>query len=183
MKKQTGQREHRLSLTLASSASTSSNTSQSYQPSVKTKRTSKRHSNPVHLPSSHPRRFHRSSRSPAPENNVDDSNSSNLQRLNSFQSPEDPHNSTSQFTDMSQRASSFDQVSPRSSISSYRSDYQRQQENSHRSTKSSDYRRYNGTVNHYGRHSNDWLFGGFSLRDTVRGGVDRLRHHGHGKEG
>ncbi|PYH95255.1 hypothetical protein BO71DRAFT_302979, partial [Aspergillus ellipticus CBS 707.79] len=40
-----------------------------------------------------------------------------------------------------------------------------------------DYRRYNNTVNHYGRHSNDWLFGGFSLRDTVRGGVDRLRHH------
>jgi hypothetical protein len=42
-----------------------------------------------------------------------------------------------------------------------------------------DYRRYSGTVNHYGRHSNDWLFGGFSLRDTVREGVDRLRH---GKE-
>ncbi|GKZ16999.1 hypothetical protein AbraIFM66951_005728 [Aspergillus brasiliensis] len=40
-----------------------------------------------------------------------------------------------------------------------------------------DYRRYSGTVNHYGRHSNDWLFGGFSLRDTVRDGVDRLRHH------
>jgi hypothetical protein len=44
---------------------------------------------------------------------------------------------------------------------------------------SDDYRRYSGTVNHYGRHSNDWLFGGFSLRDTVREGVDRLRH---GKE-
>ncbi|KAE8153748.1 hypothetical protein BDV25DRAFT_148721 [Aspergillus avenaceus] len=40
---------------------------------------------------------------------------------------------------------------------------------------SDDYRRYNNTVNHYGRHSNDWLFGGFSLRDTVRDGVDRLR--------
>ncbi|OGM46111.1 hypothetical protein ABOM_005716 [Aspergillus bombycis] len=47
---------------------------------------------------------------------------------------------------------------------------------SYHSRKSSDdYRRYSGTVNHYGRHSNDWLFGGFSLRDTVRGGVDRLR--------
>ncbi|PWY71842.1 hypothetical protein BO83DRAFT_427504 [Aspergillus eucalypticola CBS 122712] len=44
-----------------------------------------------------------------------------------------------------------------------------------------DYRRYSGTVNHYGRHSNDWLFGGFSLRDTVRDGVDRLRHH-HAKD-
>ncbi|RAK94857.1 uncharacterized protein BO80DRAFT_489197 [Aspergillus ibericus CBS 121593] len=43
-----------------------------------------------------------------------------------------------------------------------------------------DYRRYSGTVNHYGRHSNDWLFGGFSLRDTVRDGVDRLRHHSKG---
>ncbi|KAA8644062.1 uncharacterized protein ATNIH1004_008259 [Aspergillus tanneri] len=41
-----------------------------------------------------------------------------------------------------------------------------------------DYRRYSGTVNHYGRHSNDWLFGGFSLRDTVRDRVDRLRGHG-----
>lgn len=38
-----------------------------------------------------------------------------------------------------------------------------------------DYRRYSGTVNHYGRHSNDWLFGGFSLRDTVRDGVGKLR--------
>ncbi|KAI9043852.1 uncharacterized protein KD926_002743 [Aspergillus affinis] len=38
-----------------------------------------------------------------------------------------------------------------------------------------DYRRYSGTVNHYGRHSNDWLFGGFSLRDTVRDGVEKLR--------
>lgn len=41
-----------------------------------------------------------------------------------------------------------------------------------------DYRRYSGTVNHYGRHSNDWLFGGFSLRDTVRDGVDKLRGFG-----
>ncbi|KAJ5093534.1 hypothetical protein N7456_009395 [Penicillium angulare] len=42
---------------------------------------------------------------------------------------------------------------------------------------SDDYRRYSGTVNHYGRHSNDWLFGGFSVRDTVRDGIDKLRHH------
>ncbi|PLB55885.1 hypothetical protein P170DRAFT_433358 [Aspergillus steynii IBT 23096] len=41
-----------------------------------------------------------------------------------------------------------------------------------------DYRRYSGTVNHYGRHSNDWLFGGFSLRDTVRDGVEKLREFG-----
>ncbi|PWY71708.1 hypothetical protein BO70DRAFT_121344 [Aspergillus heteromorphus CBS 117.55] len=65
-------------------------------------------------------------------------------------------------------------MSPRSSLDSM----------DHPHTKQSapardDYRRYSGTVNHYGRHSNDWLFGGFSLRDTVRGGVDRLRHHHH----
>ena len=40
-----------------------------------------------------------------------------------------------------------------------------------------DYRRYSGTINHYGRHSNDWLFGGFSVRDTVRDGIEKLRHH------
>lgn len=188
MKKQTSQREHGLSLALsptASTTSTSSSTSQDHhQPSLKTKKTSKRHSHPVYLSSSRSRHFHQISRSSTLNNEEDDNddnnNRSNLQR---FQSPEDLHNSTSQFTDMSQRASSLDQMSPRSSISSYRSDYQKQRENSHRSTKTSDYRRYNGTVNHYGRHSNDWLFGGFSLRDTVRGGVDRLRHHGHGKEG
>jgi hypothetical protein len=42
---------------------------------------------------------------------------------------------------------------------------------------SDDYRRYSGTVNHYGRHSNDWLFGGFSVRDTVRDGIEKLRNH------
>lgn len=39
---------------------------------------------------------------------------------------------------------------------------------------SGDYKRYSGTINHYGRHSNDWLFGGFSVRDTVRDGLDKL---------
>ncbi|OJJ01730.1 hypothetical protein ASPVEDRAFT_150526 [Aspergillus versicolor CBS 583.65] len=42
--------------------------------------------------------------------------------------------------------------------------------NSYRST--DDRRRYDNTVYHYGRHSNYWLFGGFSVRDTVRDGVD-----------
>jgi hypothetical protein len=42
---------------------------------------------------------------------------------------------------------------------------------------SGDYKRYSGTVNHYGRHSNDWLFGGFSVRETVRDGLDKLRSH------
>ncbi|KAJ5460352.1 uncharacterized protein N7458_001904 [Penicillium daleae] len=42
---------------------------------------------------------------------------------------------------------------------------------------SDDYRRYSGTVNHCGRHSNDWLFGGFSVRETVRDGIEKFRHH------
>lgn len=180
MKKQSDQREHGLSFTLSSTtSSTSSNTSQGHQPSAKTtKRASNRHSHPIYLPSSRSRHFYPRSTSPTPDN--DDNN---MHHLSSDQSPEDSHNSTSQFTDLTQRASSLDQMSPRSSISSYRSDYRKQHEHTHRSTNTNDYRRYNGTVNHYGRHSNDWLFGGFSLRDTVRGGVDRLRHHGHGKEG
>ncbi|CAI7638097.1 unnamed protein product [Penicillium crustosum] len=41
---------------------------------------------------------------------------------------------------------------------------------------SGDYKRYSGTVNHYGRHSNDWLFGGFSVRETVRDSLDKLRN-------
>ena len=70
-------------------------------------------------------------------------------------------------------------MSSRSSISPSRSVYKKKQTHARHSRRTSDdYRRYNGTVNHYGRHSNDWLFGGFSLRDTVRDGVDRLRHHG-----
>lgn len=48
----------------------------------------------------------------------------------------------------------------------------------HSRKSSSDYRRYNNTVNHCGRHSNDWLFNGFSVRDTVRDGVDKLFHQG-----
>lgn len=38
---------------------------------------------------------------------------------------------------------------------------------SHSSRKSGDYKRLSGTVNHRGRHSNDWLFGGFSVRESV----------------
>ncbi|KAJ5679260.1 hypothetical protein N7462_007504 [Penicillium macrosclerotiorum] len=45
---------------------------------------------------------------------------------------------------------------------------------------SDDYRRYSGTINHFGRHSNDWLFGGFSVRDTVRDSFEKFRHHDKG---
>lgn len=90
--------------------------------------------------------------------------------------------SSSRTMHTSRRTGSPVHMSPRSSISPDRSVYRKKQTHARHSRRTSDdYRRYNGTVNHYGRHSNDWLFGGFSLRDTVRDGVDRLRHHG--KEG
>jgi hypothetical protein len=44
-------------------------------------------------------------------------------------------------------------------------------------SRSDSYKRYSGTVNHYGRHSNDWLFGGFSVRDTLRDGIEKLKGH------
>ncbi|KAG2413544.1 hypothetical protein HFD88_002733 [Aspergillus terreus] len=47
---------------------------------------------------------------------------------------------------------------------------------SHARSRSDDRRRRQGTITDCGRHSNEWLFGGFSFRDTVRDGVDRLRH-------
>ncbi|KAE8557494.1 hypothetical protein TMatcc_004948 [Talaromyces marneffei ATCC 18224] len=43
--------------------------------------------------------------------------------------------------------------------------------------RSDSYKRYSGTINHYGRHSNDWLFGGFSVRDTLRDGIEKLKGH------
>ena len=181
MKKQSGrQSDHGLALTLSSTASTSSsnNTSQGHYSSKGTRESSHGFSTSLSLPSSSSRRFRPRPQSLTPDDgiSVDSARRSNT--------PMDPRYSTSQFTNMSQRAASPDQMSPRSSISSNRSDYRKQREHTHRSNRAStDYRRYNGTVNHYGRHSNDWLFGGFSLRDTVRDGVDKLRHHGHGKEG
>lgn len=47
---------------------------------------------------------------------------------------------------------------------------------------SDDYRRFSGTVNQVGRHSNDWLFGGISVRDTVRDSFEKLRHQDQDKE-
>lgn len=44
-------------------------------------------------------------------------------------------------------------------------------------SRSDSYKRYSGTINHYGRHSNDWLFGGFSVRDTLRDGIEKLKGH------
>ena len=70
-----------------------------------------------------------------------------------------------------------DNASPRS----HKSEYTTKRPSTPPRRNSNDYRRYSGTINHCGRHSNDWLFGGFSVRDTVRGGIEKLRSH-HDKE-
>ena len=51
-----------------------------------------------------------------------------------------------------------------------------QQDSSRRSTVD-DHKRYSGTISHCGRHSNEWLFNNFSVRETVRDGIEKLRHH------
>lgn len=63
------------------------------------------------------------------------------------------------------------------SLRSFKGDFASKQPTTPTRKNSDDYRRYSGTVNHCGRHSNDWLFGGFSVRDTVRDGIEKLRHH------
>ncbi|KAJ5129893.1 uncharacterized protein N7515_005932 [Penicillium bovifimosum] len=82
----------------------------------------------------------------------------------------------SYFPDQSYTSTSPTQMSPSmSSPQSPKQDHIKRAPTPTRSN-SGDYKRYSGTVNHYGRHSNDWLFGGFSVRDTVRGSLDRLRN-------
>ncbi|CAG7915982.1 unnamed protein product [Penicillium olsonii] len=63
-----------------------------------------------------------------------------------------------------------------SSPQSPKTDYEVKRASTPTRKSSGDYKRYSGTVNHYGRHSNDWLFGGFSVRDSVRDGIEKLRH-------
>lgn len=76
------------------------------------------------------------------------------------------------------RSQSPDQMSPRAaSPQSPKQEYTTKHAPTTTRKNSDDYRRYSGTVNHYGRHSNDWLFGGFSVRETVRDGIEKLRHH------
>ncbi|CRG83461.1 hypothetical protein PISL3812_00812 [Talaromyces islandicus] len=82
------------------------------------------------------------------------------------------------------RSSSPTEMSPTSSIVSPRpsSSHSRMPSNgivgvSSTRSRSDRHKRYSGTLNHYGRHSNDWLFGGFSVRDTFRDGIEKLRGH------
>lgn len=80
------------------------------------------------------------------------------------------------YFDQNQRSTSPDQMSP--DASSPRSPQPESFKRASTPTRrhSDDYRRYTGTVNHCGRHSNDWLFGGFSVRDTIRDSFGKLRH-------
>ncbi|KAK4870973.1 hypothetical protein LT330_000210 [Penicillium expansum] len=85
--------------------------------------------------------------------------------------PQSNHKS-SYFPDQDYTSTSPTQMSP--SMGSPKADSPKRASTPTRKS-SGDYKRYSGTVNHYGRHSNDWLFGGFSVRDTVRDSLDKLR--------
>lgn len=82
------------------------------------------------------------------------------------------------YFDQHHRSHSPDQMSPEAtSPRSPKQEYTTKRASTPARKNSDDYRRYSGTVNHYGRHSNDWLFGGFSVRGTVRDGIEKFRHH------
>ncbi|KAK2756719.1 hypothetical protein FQN54_005165 [Arachnomyces sp. PD_36] len=59
------------------------------------------------------------------------------------------------------------EFSHRSHSGSYSNSNSNSHSHSHSSRKSGDHKRLSGTVNHCGRHGNDWLFGGFSVRESV----------------
>ncbi|KAJ5168409.1 uncharacterized protein N7482_004003 [Penicillium canariense] len=81
------------------------------------------------------------------------------------------------------RSHSPDQMSPMAtSPQSPKQEYPSKRASTPTGKNSDNYRRYSGTINHYGRHSNDWLFGGFSVRETVRDGIDKLRSNDNDKE-
>ncbi|KAJ5467811.1 hypothetical protein N7475_005563 [Penicillium sp. IBT 31633x] len=82
---------------------------------------------------------------------------------------------TSYLPDQRYTSTSPIQMSPMASPQSTKPDFLKRASTPTRKN-SGDYKRYSGTVNHYGRHSNDWLFGGFSVRETVRGSIDKLRN-------
>ncbi|KAJ5835443.1 hypothetical protein N7447_001469 [Penicillium robsamsonii] len=81
---------------------------------------------------------------------------------------------TSYFPDQGYTATSPTQMSSMGSPQSPKVDCPKRASTPTRKN-SDDYKRYSGTVNHYGRHSNDWLFGGFSVRETVRDSLDKFR--------
>ncbi|GLI78414.1 hypothetical protein PoHVEF18_006729 [Penicillium ochrochloron] len=120
--------------------------------------------------------FRSGSKSPTP---IDIPKSHKRQSSASVSNPRDIPRSApgSSYFDQHHRSHSPDQMSPEAtSPQSPKQEYAKRASTPTRKN-SDDYRRYSGTVNHYGRHSNDWLFGGFSVRGTVRDGIEKLRHH------
>lgn len=134
-------------------------------------------SKPNHLPSKQLLRQSKPAPIDIPRRSVSDSTNSTAPRSGPSSFP-NPPNITSSPVQMSY--SPPGSSNPTSTSHSYHSTHSNPHPHSHiRRRSSDDYRRYAGTVNHYGRHSNDWLFGGFSLRDTVKDGVDKLKQHHH----
>ncbi|KAJ5991501.1 hypothetical protein N7499_003919 [Penicillium canescens] len=146
------------SLSQASTTSTSSRTSQSSQ---KKRDESSSLSSKIFL-----------SKSPAP---IDIPKSRSCQDSTISQAHDIPRNNPdfSYFRDHQYHSTSPTEMSPTISLPrSPKRDFATKQGTT---SVRKDYRRYSGTVNHYGRHSNDWLFGGFSVRETVREGIEKLR--------
>jgi len=102
------------------------------------------------------------------------------QASSSMSQPRDIHRSTpgTSYFDLGHHATSpIDMSSESTSPCSPKSEYATKRASTPTRKNSDDYRRYSGTINHYGRHSNDWLFGGFSVRETVASGLDKLRNN------
>ncbi|KAJ5623742.1 hypothetical protein N7510_000051 [Penicillium lagena] len=121
------------------------------------------------------KRFHPRSKSPTPVNIPDTSS-----RQSMASQPRDIPRSAPKMSyfDDDHHSTSPVQMSPdNSSPRSPKEDFGTKCAPTSTRKTSDDYRRYSGTVNHCGRHSNDWLFGGFSVRDTVRDSFEKLRHH------
>ncbi|KAJ5173051.1 hypothetical protein N7492_005644 [Penicillium capsulatum] len=159
------------SLSQASTATSSSRDSHSEE-----KKHSRKTSNPVAS-----RILRGRSKSPAPID-IPKSNRSR-QHASSLSQVQDIPRSNPDSSYLDQHSTSPVQMSPdNSSPRSPKPEFTTKRPSTPPHRNSNDYRRLSGTVNHCGRHSNDWLFGGFSVRDTVRDGIEKLRSH-HDKDG
>lgn len=101
------------------------------------------------------------------------------QASSSMSQPRDIPRSTpgNSYFDQDYRSTSPVDMSPGSTPPRYpKSEYTAKRASTPTRKNSDDYRRYSGTINHCGRHSNDWLFGGFSVRETVASGLEKLRN-------
>ncbi|KAJ5083932.1 hypothetical protein NUU61_008511 [Penicillium alfredii] len=155
------------SLSQTSASSTSSRGSQRTQVKMHTRKSS----NPISS-----KLFRGRSKSPMP---IDIPMSSHSRQSSGASQPHDVPRSAPEtsFLDQHLRSTSPVQMSPdNASPRSPKPDFGSKGSSLTRKN-SDDYRRLNGTINHCGRHANDWLFGGFSVRETVRDGIEKLRNH------